>query len=837
MKKRTGILAAVYDTETTNLEIVENGNTEHRAFPVLFIVNDLRGRRIQDYNSEEDTIIFFRKSAEMLEYIDELIAWGKGPHFPIVAAYNLMFDLQPIIYELSKKYRLRIVGQSSAKSYYVDVCENTGKTLLRFWDTWYLEQNGLAAMGRACGLPKATGDWDYTLIRTQETELTGEELHYAARDVQVIPEYLKWLLKTYSFLIEDDFGNTIFTSSSIVRKMADSQIGRRRFGFQAREVRTADYFLGICRRELPRDYDNYALRRACVRGGLTFTAGEYAFREVRNVVSLDVASMHHLFINGSFVPVSFKPARRQDLQFYADYIVKMKIDDVLEDYYKPFPAAFHAKFRFYNMRLKENSPFLGWGIATLSQSRFSKRAITDFGDNERNDAAETEIRRAGYYDRAKNARFALSKLFSADIAELFISEIELWIIAQVYDFDRFEAVSGELATNWILPPEYVSLQSNKLYEQKRELKKIKANYVEGLPYPTEISPLIQENISKGLSRGEVTASELDNYYETSVKGTFNGIFGSQLMDLFKPDFRFDGEQIVIDDKSKATPENFEQIRDNLKKPAVLYNYGLRIVGGSRLHLVIAISLLWKSFGTRIAIVSGDTDSLKIAVKDKRITDADLLNALWPLHKAATAAIDRAQLRNRQKFADLASSLDDIGVFQIEQIDNAGNTRFPRHFEAWNKARVSQRPDGTLQIVCAGFPRKTGDYSLEDFAAGLLRKGVPFEKMARCIFGFNTWYSSKICHYLERYVPAAADKIQMEITDYTGKTALVDEYQSIALYENGRLLCDLSQKTNLDTLEYLRSKGLKLDSSLKLCDNVNGKACVFSERKRGWKKIC
>ena len=189
-------LAAIFDTETTNI----GEGAETRAYPILYIFNDMRNTSVEEYKPDADDVRFYRHTDEALMYIDDLITYGTAHDFiPIIAAYNLMFDMQTLMLELAQTYTLRVNAQTATSVYTLDLCMGENEDVVcRFWDTFYLEMGGLRAMGETCGLPKAVGDWDYTLIRTPETPLTDEELFYARRDVQVIPQYLQWLLRANS---------------------------------------------------------------------------------------------------------------------------------------------------------------------------------------------------------------------------------------------------------------------------------------------------------------------------------------------------------------------------------------------------------------------------------------------------------------------------------------------------------------------------------------------------------------------------------------------------------------------------------------------------------------
>ena len=144
-----------------------------------------------------------------------------------MAAYNATFDLQTILASLANTYKIAVNAQSSTNIYTLDLCDDEDNILLRFWDTFHLEMRGLAAMGKTCGLAKATGDWNYDLVRTPETPLTELEYFYAARDVQVIPAYLRYLLDANEWLKSSDFGHLLLTKTSIVRQMAKHTIGNK----------------------------------------------------------------------------------------------------------------------------------------------------------------------------------------------------------------------------------------------------------------------------------------------------------------------------------------------------------------------------------------------------------------------------------------------------------------------------------------------------------------------------------------------------------------------------------------------------------------------------------
>ena len=830
MKRPKLVLAAIYDTETTN--IGEGENT--RAFPILFIDNDIRDIDIYNYTPDrDDKVHFYRHEQEMQARIDEYVFWGECLGVvPIICAYNLMFDLQPLMEDLNARYEIRANAQSSTNVYTLDLYKE-GNQVLRFWDTYHLEMRGLSAMGETCGIGKANGDWDYALIRTPETPLTDLELFYATRDVQVIPAYLRYLLHANEWMQQSDFGFRILTKTSIVRQMARREIERltvpKRDGKRL-ELRHA--FMQLCKKELPSNYTLYALRKACFRGGWTFTAARYALTLQMNVVSADAVSMHHTFINGRYVPQDFKVCYPRDLNAHIRSVLRTSIGYVMEHYAKPFDCAFHARVRIKNIKLREGTCFEYWGIALEASSKFKKIISPGnaIGYDPANVAQENALRSGGWYDRFQRATFAFGKLYSAEEIILHVNELELWTLSRVYQWDEIEALFGEATVRFKLPPDFVTLQSNKLFEQKTAAKFINFHYTKGTPYKYD-TKFMPDGIALSLKDGTLEPQFFEQWYSSTVKGMFNGIYGTMAQDVFKPQYKCEDGNLIVDELTITTPENYQE-----KKPRstrVLYTYGMRIVGGSRMHMAILMELLWNALGTRIRVLGGDTDSVKVSC-DHDVSDAEIENAMLPLGEAAKKAIDTCMARLRKNFPDLASTLDGIGSFEIEN----KNAHYDYHVELWNKARVSCLNEKT-HITCAGLPRPIGMYTIETFMNELIEAGNLPEKVLLETLGFDTFVSNKISHTLEHHKPKPTDVYFGNVVDYLGNESMVYSHQSTALYPAPRWLGETLKMTNRLSVEYLSNKyGREVDTNTRYLDRDKnlGKAVLLKDTENGIKVV-
>lgn len=831
MKRVNYQICAIYDTETCNVKIADK---TYRAYPILFIDNDIRDTDLKFYEVDrDDKVNFYRHENEYINQLENYIDWGYATKcVPIVCAYNAMFDLQPIMYELNRRYDIVANAQSSTNIYTLDLHDKeTGKQVLRFWDTFHLEMGGLKAMGRTCGLSKATGDWDYELTRTPETPLTDLELYYAKRDVQVIPAYLRYLLNANEWMQQKDLGCKVLTKTSIVRQMAKRTIGKIRIPKENGKYMTMEHaFNKLCFSELPKTFGIYGLRKACFRGGYTFTSAVFANRLVHNVASLDVTSMHHTFINGRYIPVEFFPATRADLKIAAEHILGRTREQIESEYYKPFNYAIHAAIKFYNVRLKKGTVFEAYGIALEPKAKFNNKVETgtDIGEDPRNALQENEVRKLKWHDTYVNAQFALGKLYTADECTIHMSELELWCFSRVYDYDKYEIIVGELSSNWKTPPDYVTLQSNILFETKNDAKFINKHYKEGTPYPYRMPSTIPVGIATSVLDGTCSHQFFESYYIGTVKGMFNGIYGTMAQDIYKPTYACVGGNLVIDPNTVTTPDNFADKQP--KNTKVLYTYGLRIVGGSRMHMVLAMEHLFEYFGDKAKITGGDTDSMKVAF-DETVTDLDIAKALEPIKTCSKLAIDTCMKRLRKEQPQHASSLTGIGSFDIENA-SGDETRWTNHMEYWNKARVSES-HGHSHVTCAGLSRPENKYHIETFIDDMLRSGYTAEQVFSNALGYNVCVSNDICHSLEGYKPKATDVFDSDVTDYLGNTSHVQCHESQALYATTRTLGETIKPSNGETVIYLENKyGTKINDETRYLkiDTDNNIASIeqFSE---------
>ena len=180
----------------------------------------------------------------------------------------------------------------------------------------------------------------------------------------------------------------------------------------------------------------------------------------------------------------------------------------------------------------------------------------------------------------------------------------------------------------------------------------------------------------------------------------------------------------------------------------------------------------------------------------------MLDALKPLHNAIENAINRTMRRVRNTAPDMASTLDHIGKFEIE--DCGGVTRYAEHMELWNKARVSLDKNGRVHVTCAGLPRPDGAYTIEDFIADVMHAGHGFRETVQMSLGYDVLVDYEICHTLQRNRPHVCGRYVGTVTDYQGATYHVDAPEAVALYPSGRWLGESDKQANGENLTYIRN---------------------------------
>lgn len=143
--------------------------------------------------SINDEVYYGRYWYELIEFIEKLDK--QIPERKIIFVHNLAFEFQYL-----KSY-FKIKEVTARKSHKVMKCKLKDYNI-EFRCSYMMSNCALKRLPELYNLPveKMVGDLDYTKLRTSETKLTDEELHYCENDCLVVYHYIRYELESYENL-------------------------------------------------------------------------------------------------------------------------------------------------------------------------------------------------------------------------------------------------------------------------------------------------------------------------------------------------------------------------------------------------------------------------------------------------------------------------------------------------------------------------------------------------------------------------------------------------------------------------------------------------------------
>ena len=801
-------IIGAYDSETCNIHDVIGA----KAFPILHQLGllDCPIEQISADDVESHTNIeLYRRTYQLATRLDDL-AEGVYDYVPVIVCHNLSFDMWPLAGWLNS-HSVRVLAKSRQKPITFTILDDSGNACLVLWDTLVFSQQSLAQMGRDCGYTKAVGDWDYNLIRTPETPLADSELNYAKRDIYALLSWISWFLKRNPDIDPNKLGLNVVTKTGVVRERIKRRYDQVKGA--GHKYNAGRYWHYLTKREQPKTDDELFTMHACTRGGFTFIASNcasipYECDAGRHVYGYDAVSMHPSQMVAHRYPVRFESANPEILDIDFRIIVKTPLDYVLTNFAKPFPVAFNACFRFVNLRLKHGSIFEREGIATLASARFSRGRYELNEDNEQGQRFNDHMTSQGYKDEAVNPVFAFGKLESADVCDLWLTEIEAWILSRVYDYDSASAICGYETGRFERPADIVSLSVMGFYKAKNVYKRARTEYKQnGHISPKTANALTAVNIApviiRGMLDGALTDEDIDNGYQ-AVKADLNSLFGIQATKEYRQSTELTSTGIAyIGDMG---------ICNAPKNPKALYQFGQRIVAWSRLAQVLVIELAEPHI---IGVINGDTDSVKFLMDDAKRGALD--DALFRYAQALDSAKHENMTRVRSSYARYYDELADIGHYECEFVSSS-------YCAAWNKAYCTYDVDPRdnqrhFHFTIAGIPARRG---LDAFADGLASKGMSFGEICDICLGYNVSYTYSLLKLNARSFPEWLSVYHAPVVDYLGNKCQVTEPCALAIYPMTKVINDTSNPANAQN--YARAKrnrnSVNHDAKMLMYDNGN-----------------
>lgn len=464
----------------------------------------------------------------------------------------------------------------------------------------YIQTNlSLAALCKQTGVEmKLSGqEFDYEKVRFPWTSLTDFEQEYCTRDVESLVKAMKYRLEKSG----DTLVTVPLTSTGYVRRDCKAAL--------------ADDYLFI--RDLKPKEAEYRLLRKAFRGGNTHANRYHVGQIVEDVYSYDISSSY--------------PTQQLTQLFPMKPFKWLELEGV--------PA---------RRKLERVFTFIGLGYAVVGTYQFKNLRLR----NQREPIPYISLSRTQSYGyRLDNGR-----ILEAEYVEISLTEIDLEIILEQYEYDQIDILECMVAQKDFLPAAYRDVIQD-YYNRKTALK------------------------------GD--ESEEGKYMYTKAKNSLNSVYGMSATDPIRQDIIYtDGEYTVSGYESYSA----EEILKLLKNAAFPYQWGVYTTALARKQLQDGIKLCGDT------ILYCDTDS----VKTKGPVNISVLND--NLKKAAVMRKAYADDRNGKRHY--------IGLFE----DDGHYDQFITQ----GAKRYAYITDGKMGITVAGVTKKINEKTGVSFAVEELK---------------------------------------------------------------------------------------------------------------------
>lgn len=463
-----------------------------------------------------DTVVYGRDWESFQELLNELRLWFMLSPIErmVVYVHNLGFEFQ-----FMRKYFdwVKVFAVDDRKPI-VAVC----KQGFEFRDSYILSGYSLEKTAEnltSHSVKKLVGDLDYSLVRHKDTNIYENELKYAENDVLIITAYINEQIEQYGGITKIPLTNTgrvrQFVRQNCLRDI--KRKGSKGVGKRYREL------MGECQLDLR----SYVFCKKAFQGGFTHASNKWVNEVLRDVHSIDFNSSYPYCMVSEKYPMS-RPYLLDNTKMVFDrlddycYLIRVKIKKL------------HSKLTYESY---------------LSESKCSGEGFVSVN----------------------------GRLFSADWVETIITDVDLRIIKEVYEYKSLKILDGYYFYKQYLPRTVIdSILS--LYENKTELKGVSGKEVEYL-------------LSKGM---------------------LNSVYGMCVTDIVREENVYENNEWV---QSKPDMEKMlnDIKKDNESRNRFLYYpWGVWVTSYARYNLWQGILAVGNDY------VYSDTDSIKFLNYDKHI---------------------------------------------------------------------------------------------------------------------------------------------------------------------------------------------------------------------------
>ncbi len=277
-------------------------------------------------------------------------------------------------------------------------------------------------------IEKLTGDLDYSLIRHQNTPLTPEEKQYCLHDVKILCYYIEEQKDIYGNLGKIPLTNTGRVRQFVKEKcLYTSKSHRKSNASKYKNYRRLISFLTLTER-------TYKLFNTAFQGGFTHANVSYVNQIIDNVHSIDFTSSYPTVMIAEKFPMS-----------------------------SPEQITINSLEEYKELRQNKDNGFL---MVIQLENVVSKISFENYLSE-----SKAIIK--------KNLAVNNGRIFSADLLVLCLTEIDLDLILQVYDFSKIHFLECYQYYMSYLPTAIIK-SILELYDKKTTLKGVEGKEVEYL---------------------------------------------------------------------------------------------------------------------------------------------------------------------------------------------------------------------------------------------------------------------------------------------------------------------------------------------------------------------
>lgn len=490
--------------------------------------------------------------------------------------------------------------------------------------SYFLSNMSLDKVQKNYNIPveKLKDEYNYSLIRTPDTSLTPLELQYCENDALILYYYIKQVLHRAN----GKYKNVPYTSTGYVRQAYRDYLIRTKKQYDMHQLAE----------QLAPTTDVFLMLEKAYCGGYVHANYYSVLQGIKtNISSYDRTSSYPAVMCCKKYPMTpFK----QILRNKKTYLYNSKY-------------AWVANIRFYNITTKG-------AMCLLSKHKILK---------------------------SENAVHNNGRLFSADMIELYITDVDLKNIHDMYTFDKMEIGKMYISEYDYLPKpfiDFVLLQ----YKAKTELKGI--------------------------------ADKVDLY--NNAKAYINSLYGMCVMNPLQ-------DTVLFEENEWSTEENepyaIQKYYKN-KKVYIVYQWGVWITAHARRELVKIVSKFQNE------IDYSDTDS----VKGSCITSEYIALVNESIHEENAKAAEHFGIPIEYYAPqDINGNTHELGFWDYE-----GTYEY---FVTLGAKRYVYIQDGKIHATVAGCPKKSMETYLktkgiEEFKDGLTISGK-YDKMGKNASGKTT----------------------------------------------------------------------------------------------------